>query len=51
MTVRADPTGVRLARHLLHDGAGPLHVPAEPGELRAAVLQALRALDPYGPGS
>jgi hypothetical protein len=43
----ADPNGVRLARRLLHDGAGPLYVPAEPGELRAAVLQALRALDAH----
>ena len=48
---RVDPNGVRLARHLLHDGAGPLYAPAEPGELRAAVLQALRALDAHGAGS
>jgi hypothetical protein len=48
---RADPHGVRLARRLLHDGAGPLYVPAEPGELRAAVLQALEALDTHGAGS
>jgi hypothetical protein len=47
----ADPNGVRLARRLLHDGAGPLYAPAEPGELRAAVLQALEALDAHGAGS
>jgi hypothetical protein len=46
-----DPSGVRLARRLLHDGAGPLYVPAHPGELRAAVLQALEALDAHGAGS
>ena len=48
---RADPNGVQLARRLLHDGAGPLYVPAEPGELRAAVLQALEAMDAHGAGS
>jgi hypothetical protein len=48
---RVDPDGVRLARQLLHDGAGPLYVPAAPGDLSAAVLQALRALDAYGAGS
>jgi hypothetical protein len=48
---RVDPSGVQLARHLLHDGAGPLYAPGEPGELRAAVLQALRALDAHGAGS
>ena len=48
---RVDPSGVRLARHLLHDGAGPLYAPGEPGELRAAVMQALRALDAHGAGS
>jgi hypothetical protein len=48
---RADPDGVRLARELLHDGAGPLYVPVAPGHLRAAVLHALRALDAHGAGS
>jgi hypothetical protein len=48
---RADPNGVRLARRLLHDGAGPLYVPLEPGELHAAVLQTLGALDAHGAGS
>jgi hypothetical protein len=47
---RVDPSGVRLARQLLHDGAGPLYVPAAPGHLRAAVLHALRALDAHGAG-
>ncbi len=37
--------GVRLARALLVDGDGPLYVPQEPGELRAAALRALDALD------
>jgi hypothetical protein len=45
-----DPDGVRLAHQLLVDGAGPLYVPAEPGELRAATLRALRALDAHGAG-
>jgi hypothetical protein len=44
-------SAVRLARQLLHDGAGPLYVPAAPGDLSAAVLQALRALDAHGAGS
>ena len=48
---RVDPSGVRLARQLLHDGAGPLYVPAAPGDLLAAVLQALQALDAHGAGS
>jgi hypothetical protein len=48
---RVDPDGVRLARQLLHDGAGPLFVSAAPGELRAAALQALGALDAHGAGS
>jgi hypothetical protein len=48
---RVDPDGVRLARQLLHDGAGPLYVPAASGDLSAAVLQALRALDAHGAGS
>jgi hypothetical protein len=34
-----------VARALLVDGGGPLYVPQEPGELRAAALQALDALD------
>jgi hypothetical protein len=45
-----DPDGVRLAHRLLVDGAGPLYVPAEPGELRAAALLALGALDAHGAG-
>jgi hypothetical protein len=45
---RVDPDGVCLARELLVDGAGPLYAPAEPGQLRAAVLRALRALDAHG---
>ena len=45
-----DPDGVRLARELLVDGCGPLYAPAEPGDLRAAALRALRALDGHGPG-
>ncbi len=45
-----DPDGVRLAHQLLVDGAGPLYVPAEPGELRAAALRALGALDAHGAG-
>ena len=45
---RVDPDGVRLARELLVDGAGPLYAPAQPGQLRAAALRALRALDAYG---
>jgi hypothetical protein len=40
-----NPDGVTLARALLVDGGGPLYVPQEPGELRAAVLRALDALD------
>jgi hypothetical protein len=47
---RVEPDGVRLVRRLLVDGAGPLYVPAEPGELRAAALEALRALDAHGAG-
>jgi hypothetical protein len=45
-----DPAGVRMAHQLLVDGAGPLYVAAEPGELRAATLVALRALDAHGAG-
>jgi hypothetical protein len=45
-----DPDGVRLAHQLLVDGAGPLYAPAEPGELRAATLRALGALDGHGAG-
>jgi hypothetical protein len=45
-----DPDGVRLAHRLLVDGAGPLYVPADPGELCAAALEALRALDAHGAG-
>ena len=41
--VNAD--GVRLIRDLLVDGSGPLYVPQEPGELRAAALWALDVLD------
>ena len=44
-----DPDGVRLARALLVDGLGPLYAPAEPGDLQAAALRALRALDGHGP--
>jgi hypothetical protein len=44
------PAGVRLAQELLVDGAGPLYVPAHRGELRAAALQALGALDAHGAG-
>ena len=43
-----DTDGVRLARELLVDGCGPLYAPAEPGDLRAAALRALRALDAHG---
>jgi hypothetical protein len=43
-----DPAGVRLVRTLLVDGAGPLYIPQEPGELRGAALRALRALDGHG---
>jgi hypothetical protein len=43
-----DPAGVRLVRALLVDGAGPLYVPQEPGELRGAALRALDALDRRG---
>jgi hypothetical protein len=43
-----DPAGVRLAHTLLTDGGGPLYVDGEPGDLRAAALRALFALD--GPG-
>ena len=43
-----DPDGVRLARELLVDGCGPLYAPAEPGDLQAAALRALRALDAHG---
>jgi hypothetical protein len=44
------PHGVRLAQELLVDGAGPLYVPADRGDLRAAALLALRALDVHGAG-
>jgi hypothetical protein len=40
-----DLDGMLLARTLLVDGGGPLYVPLEPGELRAAALRALDALD------
>jgi hypothetical protein len=43
-----DPGGVRLAHRLLVDGAGPLYVSTDPDELRAAALEALRALDAHG---
>jgi hypothetical protein len=42
------PEGMRLAHDLLVDGAGPLYVPGEPGELRGAALRALWALDRRG---
>ena len=47
---RVDPDGVRLARRLLIDGAGPLYVPVHHADLRAAALQALQALDGHGAG-
>jgi hypothetical protein len=47
---RVDPDGVRLARQLLVDGAGPLYAPIRDTDLRAAALQALQALDGHGPG-
>jgi hypothetical protein len=40
-----DADGMRLARALLIDGAGPLYVTTRPGELRQAALRALGALD------
>src|SRR5262245_2259504 len=43
-----DPEGVRLAHELLVDGAGPLYVHGNRGELRAAALHALGALDGHG---
>ena len=36
---------------LLVDGAGPLYAPVDPGDLRAAALRALRALDGMVPAS
>jgi hypothetical protein len=47
---RVDPEGVRLARRLLVDGAGPLYVPVRHADLRAAALRALRTLDEHGAG-
>jgi hypothetical protein len=44
------PHGVRLAQELLADGAGPLYAPARRGDLRAAALLALQALDDHGAG-
>jgi hypothetical protein len=44
------PAGVRLAQELLVDGAGPLYVPVHRGDLRAAALEALGALDAHGAG-
>jgi hypothetical protein len=44
------PDGVRLARRLLVDGAGPLYVPVRHTDLKAAALEALAALDDHGPG-
>jgi hypothetical protein len=44
------PHGVRVAQQLLADGAGPLYVPADHGDLRAAALLALGALDAHGAG-
>jgi len=41
---------MRLAQQLLADGAGPLYVPAARGDLRAAALRALGALDAHGAG-
>jgi hypothetical protein len=43
-----DADGMRLARALVIDGAGPLYVPAFPGALREAALRALGALDGHG---
>jgi hypothetical protein len=43
-----DPEGVRLAHELLVDGGGPLYVHGDHGELRAAALRALGALDGHG---
>ncbi len=43
-----DADGMRLARDLLLDGAGPLYRARRPGELRAAAQHALRALDGHG---
>ena len=47
---RVDPDGVRLARRLLVDGAGPLYVPVRHADLRAAALRALQALDGHDAG-
>jgi hypothetical protein len=44
-----DADGMRLARSLLIDGASPLYVPTTRGELRAAAIRALGALDGHGP--
>jgi hypothetical protein len=46
-----DPAGVRLARSLLVDGGGPLYVTERPGQLRAAAMRTLGALDGHGAGS
>jgi hypothetical protein len=43
-----DPAGARMALALLVDGAGPLYAPARPGDLRAAALRTLRALEGHG---
>jgi hypothetical protein len=43
-----DPEGAWMARALLVDGAGPLYAPVRPGDLRAAALRTLRALDGDG---
>jgi hypothetical protein len=43
-----DPDGVRLARELLLDGAGPLYVTCWRGDLRLAARRALMALDGRG---
>ncbi len=43
-----DPEGVRLARELLLDGAGPLYVTCWRGDLRLAARRALMALDGRG---
>jgi hypothetical protein len=43
------PDGVQRVGSLLVDGTGPLYWPDGRGELRAATLAALAALDGHGP--
>jgi hypothetical protein len=43
-----DADGVRVARALLLDGAGPMYVAGRPGDLRVAARRALWALDGRG---